>query len=45
MSDGKNCTFCKVGWMSSHLARAIDGKWWYVWLCNACGRQEKEAAE
>jgi hypothetical protein len=45
MSDGKPCTFCAVGWMSRHRVRDILLRLWIVWLCNACGRQEKEAAE
>lgn len=42
MSDGKACTFCKVGWMGRHRARDAKGIWWIVWLCKACGHQEQD---
>ena len=41
MSDGKPCVFCGVGWMGRWRAR-VDGVWFIVWLCHACGRQTQE---
>jgi hypothetical protein len=31
--------------MTCHKTRDLLGRWWWVWLCNACGKQEKAAVE
>ncbi len=40
-SDGKPCTFCKVGWMGRWRA-LLGGVWWIVYLCKNCGHGEQE---
>lgn len=44
MSDGKPCTFCKVGWMVLERVQDARGVWYRIYYCDACGKSELSGA-
>jgi hypothetical protein len=42
--SGKQCSHCKVGWMTKWRAR-FDGVWYIVWYCAICQHSESEPEE